>query len=96
MLQARGNRVDSNVFWVNQNNLAPADYKNLDTMLAGQALGVNVVNGYSGLSPKGYPACMAMLQGDCCSELRIWAGLHPGAITSKSLVQVGVTCQLRR
>jgi hypothetical protein len=94
MLQARGNRVSSNVFWVNQNNAAPADYKNLDTMLAGQALGVNLVNGYSGLSPKGYPACMAMLQGDCCSELRIWAGLHPGAITSKSLVQVGATCKL--
>jgi hypothetical protein len=56
----------------------------LDTMLAGQALGVNVVNGYSGLRPKGYPVGMALLQEDCCDELRAWAGLYPGKITSNT------------
>ncbi|HYY26394.1 MAG TPA: hypothetical protein VE860_00525, partial [Chthoniobacterales bacterium] len=89
MLRARGNRVDSNVFWVNQKNGDAMFIENLDIMLAGQALGVNVVNGYSGLAPKGYPPGMDELEGDCCDELRLWAGLHPGKITSKSLVQVG-------
>ncbi|MBV8224740.1 MAG: hypothetical protein JO232_06070 [Verrucomicrobia bacterium] len=94
LLQARGNRVDSHVFWVNQKNGDAMFIQNLDIMLAGQALGVNVVNGYSGLAPKGYPPGMDELEGDCCNELRLWAGLHPGKITNKSLVQVGHTCQL--
>jgi hypothetical protein len=93
MLQARGSRIDCNMFWVNQNNADPSDYKNLDTMLAGQALGINVVNGYSGLLPNGYPIGLASLQGDCCEDLRIWAEMHPGIITSKSLVQIGPSCQ---
>jgi hypothetical protein len=94
MLQARGNRVDNNVFWVNQKNADPFYIQVLDAMLAGQALGVKVVNGYSGLWPKGYPVAMGLLQGDCCNELRLWAGLHPGKITNNSLVQVGSNCQL--
>jgi hypothetical protein len=93
MLQARGNRPDSNVFWVNPSNPDPLYVKNLDAMLAGQALGVDVVNGYSRLSPKGYPVKMALLSGDCCDDLRVWAGMHPGKI-SRSLVEVGPSCQL--
>lgn len=93
MLKARGKRVDLNVFWVNQNDPDPSFVKNLDTMLAGQALGINVVNGYSGLLPNGYPVGLAFLEGDCCTYLRIWAAMHPGMITSKSLVQIGPNCQ---
>ena len=42
----------------------------MDAMLAGQDLGLNVVNGYSGLIPKGYPPAMFFLTGDCCND---WA-----------------------
>jgi hypothetical protein len=94
MLQARGSRADRNVFWVNQQNADTFYIKNLDIMLAGQALGVDVVNGYSGLLPIGYPIAMAYLEGDCCNDLRVWAGMHPGVVTNDSLIQVGTMCQL--
>ncbi|MBV9391930.1 MAG: hypothetical protein JOY96_08575 [Verrucomicrobia bacterium] len=94
MLQARGSRVDRNVFWVNQNNGDPYYVKDLDVMLAGQALGMNVVNGYSGLVPKGYAFRLTALEGDWCDDLRNWAKINPGFITDDSLIQIGSRCQL--
>jgi hypothetical protein len=63
-------------------------------MLAGQELGMNVVNGYSGLTPKDYPPAMYVLSGDCCVELAVWAGTHPGTITNNSLLQIGPQCKI--
>jgi hypothetical protein len=94
MLHAKGNRSEGNVFWVNQNNADPFYVTHLDAMLAGQALGVNVVNGYSGLLPKGYSVAMELLNGDYCNDLRVWVGTHPGKITNNSLVQIGPACRL--
>ena len=94
MLHARGNWSDRKVFWVNQKNADPFWANQIDVMLAGQALGGNVVNGYSGLVPKGYPVGMALLNGDCCNDLRVWAGMHPGRITNNSLVEMGPSCPL--
>jgi hypothetical protein len=92
--QARRNSPDRNVLWVNENNADSVLAQNLDAMLAGQALGINVVNGYSGLWPKGYPLGMALLNGDCCNDLRVWAGMYPGTITNNSLIEIGRNCQL--
>jgi hypothetical protein len=66
----------------------------LDAMLAGQDLGLNVVNGYSGFKPNGYPQAMYVQTGDCCVELDLWAGLHPGTITNNSLIQVRSHCDI--
>jgi hypothetical protein len=94
IVQARANDLNRNVLWVNDQSDKNFvwSFENLDAMLAGQDLGLNVVNGYSGLSPKGYPPAMFFLTGDCCNDLADWARMHPGTITSNSLLEIGSVC----
>ncbi len=49
------------VLWVNDQSDKNFvwSFESLDAMLAGQDLGLNVANGYSGLFPKGYPSAMS-------------------------------------
>ena len=61
-------------------------------MLAGQDLGLNVVSGYSGLIPKGYPPAVFFLTGDGCNDLGVWARMHPGTITANSILEIGYAC----
>jgi hypothetical protein len=83
IVQAKSNDSDRTVLWINETNSEPFFVKSLDAMLAGQDLSMNVVNGYSGL----------ILNGDCCFELAVWAGTHPGTITNNSLLQIGPQCK---
>ena len=76
---------DKNFIW---------SFESMDAMLAGQDLGLNVVNGYSGLIPKGYPPAMFFLTGDCCNDLGVWARMHPGTITSNSILEIGSYCEI--
>jgi hypothetical protein len=91
--EVRDNNLDRNVLWVNDKSGEPF-FVDLDAMLAGQDLGLKVVNGYSGFVPIGYPMTMLTLTGDCCVDLGIWAGTHPGTITNNSLLQVGSHCDI--
>ena len=93
-----GKKTDSSfsTIWVVVNNDAGASVKNLDVMLAAQALGVNTVNGYSGYAPPGFPGGMLFgVGGDWCAGLGIWARMHPGMITNESLLQIGGSCDIR-
>jgi hypothetical protein len=69
-------------------------FESMDAMLAGQDLGLNVVNGYSGAIPKGYPLAMFFLTGDCCNDLGVWARMHPGTITTDSIIEIGPHCEI--
>src|SRR5262249_54236050 len=91
--EVRDNNLDRNVLWVNDKSSEPF-FVDLDAMLAGQELGLKVVNGYSGFVPNGYPMTMLTLTGDCCVDLRIWAGTHAGTITNNSLLQIGSHCDI--
>ena len=94
IFKARGDDFNRNVLWVNDQSDKSFvwSYESLDAMLAGQDLGPNVVNGYSGLIPKGYPPAMFFLTGDCCNDLGVWARMHPGTITANSILEVGSAC----
>jgi hypothetical protein len=94
IVQAKSNDSDRTVLWINETNSEPFFVKSLDAMLAGQELGMNVVNGYSGLTPKDYPPAMFVLSADCCAELTVWAGTHPGTIANESLLQIGQQCTI--
>jgi hypothetical protein len=91
--RARARNMNYRALWVSVNNDSDgAGIKNLDVMLAGQNLGLNVVNGYSGYLPRGFPPAMFLPGGDSCSSLGIWAQTHPGTITNDSLLQIGSSC----
>jgi hypothetical protein len=62
-VQAKANDSDRTILWINETSSEPFFVKSLDAMLAGQELGMNVVNGYSGLIPKDYPPAMLLLSG---------------------------------
>ena len=94
IVQARGNNLNRKVLWVNDQSDKNFSwsFESMDAMLAGQDLGLNVVNGYSGLIPKGYPPAMFFLTGDCCNDLGVWARMHPGSITTDSILEIGSAC----
>jgi len=96
IVQARANNFNHNVLWVNDQSDKNFiwSFESLDAMLAGQDLGLNVVNGYSGLIPKGYPPAMFFLTGDCCNDLGVWARMHPGTITTNSILVIGSHCEI--
>jgi hypothetical protein len=96
IVQARANNFNRNVLWVNDQSDKNFvwSFESLDAMLAGQDLGLNVVNGYSGLIPKGYPPAIFFLTGDCCNDLGVWARMHPGTITSNSILEIGSDCEI--
>jgi hypothetical protein len=96
IVKARAEDFNRNVLWVNDQSAKKSvwSFANMDAMLAGQDLGLNVVNGYSGLMPKGYPPAMFFLNGDCCDELQDWARLHPGMITTNSILEIGSQCEI--
>jgi hypothetical protein len=96
IIQARANNFNRNVLWVNDQSDKNSvwSFQSMDAMLAGQDLGLNVVNGYSGLIPKRYPPAMFFLTGDCCNDLAVWARLHPGAITANSILEIGSQCEI--
>jgi hypothetical protein len=96
IVQARANNFNHNVLWVNDQSDKNFiwSFESLDAMLAGQDLGLNVVNGYSGLFPKGYPPAMFFLTGDCCNDLGVWARMHPGTITTNSILVIGSHCEI--
>ena len=84
------------VLWVSERNGEPYFIKQLDAMLAGQDLGLSVINGFSGLPPSGYPPEMFILAGDCCAELGFWVRTHPGAFANDSLLEIGPNCEVPR
>src|SRR5271166_6260965 len=94
IVQARANNFNRKVLWVNDQSDKNFvwSFESLDAMLAGQDLGLNVVNGYSGLIPKGYPPAMFFLTGDCCNDLGVWVRMHPGTITNNSILEIGSAC----
>jgi hypothetical protein len=92
--EASEGHMDRTVLWVNSAIGEPYFMNHLDAMLAGQDLGLNVVNGYSGFTPKGYPRAMSSPTVDCCVALGFWAGVHPGTITNNSLLQIGSHCDI--
>ena len=96
IVQARANNFNRNVLWVNDQSDKNFlwSFESMDAMLAGQDLGLNVVNGYSGLIPKGYPPAMFFLTGDCCKDLAVWARMHPGTITTDSILEIGSQCEI--
>jgi hypothetical protein len=96
IVQARASNFNRNVLWVNDQSDKNFvwSFESLDAMLAGQDLGLKVVNGYSGLIPKGYPAGMFFLTGDCCHDLGVWARMHPRTITSNSIIEIGSHCEI--
>jgi len=104
IVRVRAKEVSRNVLWVTQERgdgigsqnerLTDSLVENLDAMLAGQAMGLNVVNGYSGYLPKNYPASLFFMNGDCCNGLKIWAETHPGAVTNVSLIEIGQHCEM--
>jgi len=96
IVQARANDFNRNVLWVNDQSDKSFfwSFESLDAMLAGQDLGLNVVNGYSGAIPKGYPPAMFFLTGDCCNDLGVWVRMHPGTITTNSILEIGSHCEI--
>jgi hypothetical protein len=96
ILRIRNHDDNRKVLWVNERNGKLFFCEHLDAMLAGQDLGLRVINGYSGLAPSGYPPGMFFLAGDCCAELGFWARTHPGAFTNDSLLEIGPNCEVPR
>jgi hypothetical protein len=88
-------RHGQKVFWVDQ---LPGEQlffvTQLDAMLAGQQLGLKVVNGYSATFPPGYPNPLFFFQGDVCAGLREWHRLHSDKVNPRSLLQVRGDCDI--
>jgi hypothetical protein len=93
-LKARIDNPDHKVLWVCYRSDEPSFVQQLDAMLAGQDLGLNVVNGYSGLVPKNYPFSLSALTDDKCSGIILWARLHPETLNNDCLLQIGSHCQI--
>jgi hypothetical protein len=91
--QAARGELEKKVLWVNAAADEPFFIKQLDAMLAGQELGLSVVNGYSGNRPKQYPLSLWLLDGQDCDALAQWAEIHPGKINRENLIQVGGVCE---
>jgi hypothetical protein len=85
----RGNDEHFRVLWVNQDHGAYAYLQNLDAMLVGQELNLEVVNGFSGLAPMDYPTEMMLSEPDCRAALTAWLRTHPGAYPNDSVLEVG-------
>jgi len=106
IVHTRGGNVARNVLWVYEKSADAAASRNrehnnynfiqtnLDAMLAGQALGLNVINGYSGYLPKNYPPAVFLMTRDCCIDLGVWARVHPGTITNNTLLEIGPRCDI--
>lgn len=93
-LKATVGHPKGSILWVSNRRGEFFIYRQLDAMLAAQDLGMNVVNGYSGLVPNNYPDSLFSLDGDLCTGIDVWTRLHPGAITSENLVQIGSICKI--
>jgi hypothetical protein len=89
ILESKDRNPAGSVLWVNHTGADPINVKQLDAMLAGQDLALNVINGFSGLIPKGYHPSMAILKRDCCFELGIWVRTHRAFISNSNLLQTG-------
>jgi hypothetical protein len=37
---------------------------------------------------------MFFLTGDCCNDLGVWARMHPGTITTDSIIEIGLRCEI--
>lgn len=101
MIEAKASKPGASVFWVNLQGRSAGLWaeqhpvlQDLDAMFAAQALGVKVINGFSGLYPKGYPVDLARHKGALCDSLRRWAAMYPGKISSASLVVIGPNCEV--
>jgi hypothetical protein len=94
ILESKDRNPAGSVLWVNDTGADPFNVKQLDAMLAGQDLALNVINGFSGLTPKGYPPSMAILKRDCCFELGIWVRTHRAFISNSNLLQTGSHCEI--
>ena len=55
ILESKDRNPAGSVLWVNHTGADPINVKQLDAMLVGQDLALNVINGFPGLIPKGYP-----------------------------------------
>jgi hypothetical protein len=82
------------VLWLNDPGRDHFVLRHLDAMLAGQDLGLNVVNGYSSMAPNGYTAPLFTLSGDLCAAMALWARTHPLMITNRNLLQIGESCEI--
>ena len=93
-LKSRIGNSGRTVLWLNDTDGGHFVFRHLDAMLAGQDLGLNVVNGYSSLPPNGYTAPLLTLSGDLCAGIAVWARTHPLTITDKNLLQLGEVCEI--
>jgi hypothetical protein len=93
-LKSRIGNSGRTVLWLNDTEGDHFVTRHLDAMLAGQDLGLNVINGYSSLGPNGYPGPLFTLAGDLCGAIAIWTRTHPGTITDKNLLQLGEICEI--
>jgi hypothetical protein len=93
-LKSRIGNSGRTVLWLNDTDGDHYVLRHLDAMLAGQDLGLNVVNGYSSLPPNGYTAPLLTLSGDLCAGIAVWARTHPWTITDKNLLQLGEVCEI--
>jgi hypothetical protein len=93
-LKARMDNPGQKVLWLCYQTDEPSFLQQLDAMLAAQDLGLNVVNGYSGLAPKNYPFSLWNLKDDKCNGISLWARLHPDTINNDRLLQIGWHCPL--
>jgi hypothetical protein len=87
--RARGRSDRFKALWVNEQTGKYFILEHLDAMLAGQDLGLSVINGYSGLAPRGYPAEMIFLKPDCSVALRTWLRTQPAAFPNDSILEIG-------
>jgi hypothetical protein len=93
-LKAKIGKTGYKVLWVSSRENEPPFVAQLDAMLVAQDLGLNVVNGYSGLAPKYYPVSLWDLTDDKCDGISLWARLHPGILTDSSLLQIDSHCPI--
>jgi hypothetical protein len=98
-LQARIEQVSKKVptpkvLWIEGSTKDFYFVKQIDAMLVGQELGLAVINGYSGNSPKSYPMNMWLLSGDDCSGIEGWVRNYSGKITKDNLIYVGTQCEI--
>lgn len=71
ILRIQNHNDNQKVLWVREGNGEPYFIEHLDAMLAGQDLGMSVINGYSGLAPSGYPLKMFFPDGRLLRRIRL-------------------------